>query len=267
LASFADLLEWGGAVAKERTLLTLFDDPAHPLAAPLAAWGAASPRFATFVEEHRDKIRKKARGARDPEALGDLLLELAVARDLHRERHGAIAYEPRLPDRARAPDFALTLRSGVIVMVEVTRLRPPVADGDMTGATPRHAGDPPPTDARLAVLLCGKLSQLVPSLPNIVVVGVPTELLPALDVAAAMRALVARAERRELTPRERHGIRTPSDFFRHYRHLSGLLVRPWPPPVPAQRATFWVNRQATRTLPARLRACLADCHDDQPGSA
>lgn len=254
---------------KDRGALALFDDPAHPLAAPLAAWGAASPRFAAFVADHRDKIRKKARDARDPEALGDLLLELAVARELHRARHGALAYEPRLPGRTRAPDFALTLPNGAVVMVEVTRLRPPgaSASGKPSGAAPPRAGDPSPTDARLTALVCGKLGQLVPNLPNVVVVGIPPEQLPALDVAEALRALVARAERRELRPRERHGLRTPGDFFRHYRHLSGLLVRPWLPPVPAPRATLWINPQATKLLPARLRASLAEPPDDRPVGA
>lgn len=261
---------------KGRELPSLFDDPAHPLAAPLAAWAVASPRFATFLEEHRDKIRKKARGARAPEALGDLLLELAVARTLQRARHGALVYEPKLPDRTRAPDFALTLPNGAIVMVEVTRLRPAVAVAERAEAgagveaadAPRRAGDPPPIDARLAVLLCGKLGQLVPNLPNVVVVGLPAELYPALDVAAAMRALLARAERRALTLRERHYIRQPSDFFKPYRHLSGLLVCPWPaPPDAAPRATFWTNPQATKALPARLRAGLAAFPDEPPADA
>ncbi len=245
---------------KDKALPPLFDDPAHPLAAPLAAWGVASPRFAAFVNEHRDKIRKKARGAREPEALGDLLLELAVARDLHRERYGVLGYERHLPDRTRVPDFALTLPSGAIVIIEVTRLRPLVVGtgGEPDDAAPRRVGEPPPIDARLATLVCGKLSQLVPNLPNVVVAGVPAELLPALDVAEAMRALLARAERRELTPREQHYIRKPSDFFRGFRALSGLLVRPWPPPVPAQGATLWINSQAPKTLPTRLRTYLAD---------
>lgn len=244
---------------KERALPAIFDDPAHPLAAPLAAWAVASPRFAAFVEEHRDKIRKKARGARDPEALGDLLLELTVARDLHRERHGALAYERRLPERTRVPDFALTLPNGAVVMVEVTRLRPQAApaSGETAGA------DPSSIDARLAVLICGKLGQVVPNLPNVVVVGIPAAQLAALDVAEALRALVARAERRELTLRERHYIRQPSDFFRPYRYLSALLVRPWPLPATPQPATFWTNPQATKTLPARLRASLAALTDDR----
>ncbi len=170
---------------KRGTSLVLFDDADHPLAAPLAAWETASPRFAAFVEEHRDKIRKKARGARDAEALDDLLLELAVARDLHGERHGAIVYEPRLPDRTRAPDFAVTLRSGAIVMVEVTRMRPAVAVAAEAGVVEAsgHAVAWTPIDGRLAAAICGKFGQLVPNLPNVLVVGVPAALLATLDVA------------------------------------------------------------------------------------
>lgn len=249
---------------KNKAFLPLFDDPGHPLAASLAAWGAASPRFAAFVNDHRDKIRKKARGARDPEALGDLLLELAVARDLHRERYGTLGYERHLPDRTRVPDFALTLPSGAIVIIEVTRLRPLVAGGggEPDDAALCHANDPPSIDLRLAALVCGKLGQLVPNLPNVVVAGVPAELLPALDVAEAMRALLARAERRALTPREQHYIRKPSDFFRGYRALSGLVVRPWPSSGPAQSAILWINSQAPKTLPTRLRTSLADVPAD-----
>lgn len=252
-----------------RTSSAIFDDPAHPLAAPLAAWGAASPRFATFLAQHRDKIRKKARGARDPEGLDDLFLELAVARDLHREWLGEVGYEAHLPGRTRMPDFALTLRNGAMVMVEVTRLRPAVAvtDEGSTGAASPPAIDPVSVDARLAVLVCGKLGQLVPNVPNVLVVGLPAELLPALDVGAAMRALLGRAERRELTPRERHFIRTPLAFFRPYRHLSGLLVRQWPPLASALPPTYWINRQAARTIPTRLHACLTADSGDHPGVA
>ena len=247
----------------------IFDDPAHPLAAPLATWGAASPRFATFLAQHREKIRKKARGARDPEGLDDLFLELAVARDLHREWLGEVGYEAQLPGRTRMPDFALTLRNGTTVMVEVTRLRPAVvvAGEESTGSAPRHRVDPASVDARLAVLVCGKLGQLVPNVPNVLVVGLPAELLPTLDVGAALRALLGRAERRELTLRERHYIRASLDFFRPYRHLSGLLVRPWPPLDSALPATYWTNRQAARAIPPRLRACLTAGFDEHPGVA
>ena len=39
----------------------LFDDQAHVLSAPMTAWLASSRRFATFVSNARDKIRKKIR--------------------------------------------------------------------------------------------------------------------------------------------------------------------------------------------------------------
>lgn len=243
---------------KGRTTLVLFDEPAHPLAAPLAAWGAASPRFALFAEAHRDKIRKKARGARDAESLNDLLLELAVARDLHRERHGALGYESQLPERTRVPDFALTLPNGALVVIEVTRIRQAgtVVARERGMDTPEQPGGAVALDARLTAAICGKLSQLVPNLPNILVVGLPLDLLRGLDLAAVMRGLLGRAERRELTPRERHPFRMATDFFRHYRNLSALLVRPWPPPAPARLAALWINRQATKSPPPRLVTAL-----------
>jgi hypothetical protein len=243
--------------AKGRAALILFDEPAHPLAAPLAAWGAATPRFALFAEAHRDKIRKKARGARDAEALSDLLLELAVARDLHRERHGALGYEQQLPERTRVPDFALTLPNGALVIIEVTRIRQTttIVAGELSDTSVGRGG-PAALDTRLTAAICGKLSQLVPNMPNLLVVGLPPEQLHELDLAAMMRGLLGRAERRELTPRERHPFRAPTDFFRHYRNLSALLVRPWPPPAPARQAIIWTNRQATKHPPSRLVAAL-----------
>src|SRR5438093_5717764 len=40
--------------------------PGDPIVRELAGW-LASPRFRSFAEAHRDKIRKKLRTARDPE--------------------------------------------------------------------------------------------------------------------------------------------------------------------------------------------------------
>lgn len=260
----------------------IFDDPAHPLAAPLATWATDAPRLATFLVAQRDKIRKKARGARDPEALGDLLLELAVARDLHRGHLGTVGYEILLPGRTRVPDFALTLPNGTLAIVEVTRMRPSgttSTDAESTesvevvGVSAIAAVElgesvsaemlPANLAARLTVLLCNKLSQLVPNTPNLLVVGVPPAWLPALDVAETLRDLLARAERRDMTPREQHPFRAPGDFFRYYRNLSALHIRPWPPAAPAPPMTLWLNRQATKPLPPKLRATFAALPDEQ----
>ena len=59
----------------------------------MVEWLAGSPRFRAFAEAHRDKIRKKIRGAADPEALRDVRAELATARLLLADRRIELAFE------------------------------------------------------------------------------------------------------------------------------------------------------------------------------
>src|SRR5438445_7548978 len=92
------------------------------LAAEVGPWLLASPRFRTFAETYRDKIRKKARGLRDDEARRDVAFELAVAVHLLEERRFAIEYESYGVSE-RAPDFRVTFRSGLRFNVEVRRMR------------------------------------------------------------------------------------------------------------------------------------------------
>ena len=67
----------------------LFGTGGSALAAEVGPWLLASPRFRTFAETYRDKIRKKARGLRDDEARRDVAFELAVAVRLLEERRFA----------------------------------------------------------------------------------------------------------------------------------------------------------------------------------
>lgn len=242
----------------DRLVPALFDDPAHPLAAPLAGWIAASPRFAAFVATHRAKIRKKVKGAQDPDACEDLRFELAIAQALHRERHCAVVYEPRVPGQRRTPDFALTYRASTTLNLEVTRLRAArrVADEDRPEGAEAAFAAGHHAAGRLAALVCGKLGQLVPHMTNVLVVGVAGDVLRDLDVPATLRRLQLRAERGEPALFARHGFRDPSEFFKQYRRLSGLVVRPWPPDDFARCPTLWVNGQATHPIPARIRAIL-----------
>ena len=246
------------AMMADRLIPALFDDPAHPLAASLAGWIAASPRFAAFVAAHGAKIRKKVRGARDPEACEDLRFELAIAEALHRERHCAVAYEPRVLGQGRTPDFTLTYRESTILNLEVTRMLParPAADEDRPERAAGDAAPPHPGDGRLVALVCGKLGQLVPNMTNVLVAGVAGDVLRELELPAAMRRLQQRAERGEPALFARHGFRDPADFFKQYRRLSGLVLRPWPPPEPAQSPALWANGQATHPIPTRVRALL-----------
>ncbi|HWQ84249.1 MAG TPA: hypothetical protein VN363_06765, partial [Anaerolineales bacterium] len=67
---------------------------AHLLAGELLAWMERSPRFTAFVESYRNKIRKKLRLIRQPEAALDLRSELEAAYRLLADRRLELAYEP-----------------------------------------------------------------------------------------------------------------------------------------------------------------------------
>jgi len=234
----------------------IFDDPMHPLAATVAAWTVASPRFATFAVTHRDKIRKKAKSARDAAALEDLHFELSIASALMQDRRCELVYEPRVPGQRRAPDFALTYRVSTQLMLEVTRLRPASLAAEDNQKEIPEAGISAGQQAaiRLQSLVCAKLGQLAPQTTNVLVVGVAGGLLQDLDLTATLRRLQLRVERGEPALLERYGFRDPADFFKHYRRLSALVARPWPPNDGTP--TLWLNGQTTHPLPDRIRGLL-----------
>src|SRR6476469_4658425 len=96
----------------------VFGGTTSGLAAPMGGWMAASPRFKLFDMTYRDKIRKKALAARDPEAAQDLYAELATAYRLLEEPRFAVEYEPYAAEKTRGPDFAVIFRTHIRFNVE-----------------------------------------------------------------------------------------------------------------------------------------------------
>ena len=125
---------------------------AHALEPELGAWMSASPRFRAFASDHAAKLRKKLRGASDPDALRDVRLELLVARSLLAERRLELAWEP-FGARQGGPDFTVTLAGARVTTLEVTRLHRPAASVEP------------------GVPWLAKLRQLPPGVPNVLVVG------------------------------------------------------------------------------------------------
>lgn len=56
-----------------------FSNTRLPLAVEFGRWVEGSPRFRTFAETYRDKIRKKVRGITEAEGYRDLQAVLATA--------------------------------------------------------------------------------------------------------------------------------------------------------------------------------------------
>jgi hypothetical protein len=214
------------------------------LAAVVGPWLIASPRFRTFAETYRDKIRKKARGLRDDEGRHDLTFELAIAERLLEERRFALQYESYGVGQ-RAPDFCVTFRSRVRFNVEVRRMRP-------LRPTPNAPADP----GRLIRAVCDKLGQLPPAMINALVLGADGPTSAADALVPAMLRLQDRAAQKDDALFQERGFAGTRDFLRHYQRLSGVLWLAGAPGAP--RASLWRNPQARHPLPADLARALSD---------
>jgi hypothetical protein len=201
----------------------------------LTGWLAVSPRFRSFAEAHRDKIRKKLRSAADDEALRDVRAELQVARLLLADPGIALAFEAYGSGKG-GPDFSVTYRVTQAFNVEVTRWRgmPDAAD----------VGQP----------LLAKLRQLPPSVPNMVLVAIGGTSAAALDVAGATRALRSRADAKDETLFTRGGFEGTRGFYDRYLRLGGVVA--WCEAAQGDaRAALWLNPSAR--IPLRQPATRA----------
>ncbi len=242
-------------------LLTyLFDGQSNLLVQPMARWLASSRRFAAFATTYRDKIRKKLRTTQDQKSVLDLRLELETAYLLLQERALSLAYEPEQSKGTRSPDFGVTFTTSLTFMLEVTRVQ---TDKNIAGETREQPPAPlpgillayPPSGARLADAVIGKLGQLLPQRGNILLVAIEAPHLILSDIRNAMFTMQQRAERNDSTFLQGHGFLDRADFFRHYERLSEVLVRV-PHLEAAKSMVTWINPQAKHPLPSRVRTVL-----------
>jgi hypothetical protein len=223
----------------ERLVRDLHDrGPADPFSAELLAWLADSPRFRAFAEAHRDKIRKKLRGAGDGAALRDVRAELRTAWLLLADRRIELAFEAYGSGKA-GPDFTVTFRNARSFNLEVTRPH----------RTPEAGG--------LAATVLAKLRQLPPSVPNALLIAIEGDTAGAFDLDAAARALRARADTKDEAFFVTRGFDGTRGFYERYLRLSAVFVTAEGASGDA-RATLWFNRSARIVMPERpARAALA----------
>lgn len=224
--------------AAERLAGQLFDRGRDgTLAEELVGWLAGSPRFRTFAEAHRDKIRKKLRTAADAEALRDVRAELQAAHLLLMDERIELAFEAYGVGKG-GPDFTVSFRAGRSFNLEVTRLRR-VPDATGFGAP-----------------LLAKLRQLPPSVPNIVLVAIEGDTAAAVDVAAATQELRSRADARDEKFFARRGLDGTRGFYERYLRLGAVIV--WCETAAGEaRAALWMNPSARIALPERsARVCV-----------
>ena len=227
------------ATAVERLARYLHDGTASdPLADELGDWLAGSAPFRSFAEQHRDKIRKKLRSATDVEARRDVRAELRTAHLLLADRRIELAFEAYGSTRG-GPDFTVTFRGHRSLNLEVTRLR---------GS---------PLAAAYGGPLLAKLRQLPPSVPNAILIAIDGGGADELDVAAATRALRARADEKDDSFFATRGLEGARGFHQRYLRLGAVFVFCEQSAGDA-RAGLWINPSARIAAPERaLRACVA----------
>jgi hypothetical protein len=209
-------------------------------------------RYRAFVDDQRDKIRRKVRGASDEESLRDLWAELAVAERLLRHRHVALEYERYAAEKHRGPDFTVTYTTKLRFNVEVRRLRTF------------------PTMIRWLEVLCDKLGQMPASSINVLYVAasLPDAVRSApedqtsFDLAATMAQIRLAAERREDRLFQRCGIESdgrvaPSrGYLQSLLRLSAIVLwQGWDTAI-GGRADIWKNDQAKFPIPREAQMVL-----------
>ena len=224
----------------ERLAASLLPADVDPsFASELVAWLAGSSRFRAFAEGNRAKIHKKVGGARDDESLRDVRAELQVAHLLLADRRIELAYEGYGSGKA-GPDFTVTYRATRTINVEVTRLQ--------------RVPDP----SGVAELIVGKLRQLPPSVPNILVLAVGGASAEGVDVAAATSLLRARADARDEDFFQGRGLAGTRSFYDRYLRLGRVFTWCEEAPTGQNRAASWTNPLARMAVdPRAAAACLA----------
>lgn len=238
----------------------LFDGQPHPLALTMETWLTSSRRFAAFVSDFHNKIRKKVRTTQDQETLADLRFELETAYLLLQERPLSLVYEPPHCGQPRCPDFAVTFTTSLTFMVEVTRIRTIQTRISAQAETePLAVGMEEQLADTIADTLCDKLGQLLPRHSNVFIVGTDDPIPASSELNAAMLRVQQRVERNDSTFWSRHRFRDRADFFHHYYRLSEALVRR-SQSGPGDAALEWVNPQAKHRLPSKVRTALLRSH-------
>ena len=223
-------------VSVERLAQHLFDGVDDPdLAGEIEAWLVASPRFRSFADANRDKVRKKLRTAGDDAARADVRAELEVARELLDDRRIELTFEPR-GSVGGGPDFAVRFRDHHAFDLEVTR--------------PRRALDEHVVGGTLLV----KLRQLPPGVANaVLIVGQTGEGSPT-DIGAAVRAIRARADAKDEPYFTRRAFEGTRQFYDRFLRLGAVVM--WDRSGAGRAATAWRNPSARIPVPERALAAV-----------
>jgi hypothetical protein len=191
----------------------IFDGKKPALYPEFEGWVRESRRFKAFVTSYRGKIRAKLKNVRDEAGLNDLRAELETAVLLLRDERFTLDYEKYAALKQRGPDFTVTFKTHTPFNVEVRRIRSVEMDDD-----------PDARIGKLMTVLCDKVEQMPPSIVNLLWLTAEREISEA-NLTHAGLTLRQLAERKTEDFFTRRGYKNAADFLKHYRHLSGIVLR------------------------------------------
>jgi hypothetical protein len=217
----------------------IFDGKKPALYPEFEGWVRDSRRFKAFVTSYRGKIRAKLRNVRDEHGMKDLRAELETAALLLREERFTLEYEKYAASKQRGPDFTVTFKTHTPFNVEVRRIRNVELDDK----------DAEARIGKLMAVLCDKAGQMRPSIVNLLWLISEREIIEA-DLTRAVTTLRELAERKAGDFFTRRGFESAADFLKHYRQLSGIVVRQ------AGGHVLWLNPLARHKTPPEIVAAI-----------
>ena len=218
--------------ALDDLLDTIFDGKQPALYPEFEGWVRGSRRFRAFATHYRSKIRAKLKNVHDEGGLKDLRAELETAALLLREERFTLEYETYAASKQRGPDFTVTFKTHTPFNVEVRRIRSVELDD----------GDTEARIGKLMVVLCDKVGQMPPSIVNLLWLMAEREISEA-DLTRAVMTLRQLAERKAEDFFTRRGFEGATDFLKHYRQLSGIVLRQ------SGEHVLWLNSLARHKAP------------------
>ncbi len=191
----------------------IFDGKKPALYPEFEGWVRESRRFKAFAISYRGKIRAKLKNVRDEDRMKDLRAELETAALLLREERFTLEYEKYIAAKQRGPDFTVTFKTHTPFNVEVRRI----------GSLEADDGDLEARIGKLMAVQCDKVGQMPPSIVNLLWLVAEREISES-DLTRAAMTLRQLAERKTEDFFTRRGFESATDFLKHYRQLSGIVL-------------------------------------------
>lgn len=213
----------------------IFDSKKPALYPEFEGWVRGSRRFKAFAISYRAKIRTKLKNARDEGGMKDLRAELETVALLLREERFTLEYEKYAASKQRGPDFTVTFKTHTPFNVEVRRIHSVELDD----------GDTEARIGKLMAVLCDKVGQMPPSIVNLLWLIAERE-ISETDLTRAVMTLRQLAERKAEDFFTRRGFESAANFLKHYRQLSGIVLRQ------SGENVLWRNSLARHKAPPEI---------------